>query len=79
MMGRNALCPQVAYIVTGVRLMKKFTTLQEYGILMNDLNKVSRQIAGAGGRELWKMAVTSVSVKRHQNALGIFEELRNVV
>lgn len=49
---------------------------------MNDLNKVSRQIPGCGGwggGELRKMAVTSVSVKRHQNALGIFEGLRNVV
>lgn len=48
---------------------------------MNDLNKVSRQITGGGrgGGELRKMAVTSVSIKRHHNVLEIFKELRNVV
>lgn len=48
---------------------------------MNDLNKVSRQITGGGGRggELRKMTVTSVSIKKHHNVLEIFEELRNVV
>lgn len=37
-MGSKALCPQVAYTITGTRLMKKIL-YKKYRIFMDDLNE----------------------------------------